>query len=409
LRALVISDTHFGAWTGRDLLREDFFLERLAPALEDIDEVILLGDLFDFLFGSVADAVDASSGLLKVMAEKLPGKRFVFLSGNHDHHLVHRDEENQLEAALARGETLRPDGGAIHEPPGPSFFQSFLEARLPGVEIEIAYPTYSFAGVLCTHGHYLDPHARMAGSRGSRLLTRTLWAIAAGGPEEPTCEADYESVTTLLTEWLYIAAQMPHGTHAQQNVFSAAQRAGRIAQKAGAPVRGARRVAARVRDRTEGDTVGLPSERHFDDVVADEAARQAREQPLTGPPASRPQYPEPTVLSRSSPTEAALEAFSEVVANLGYDQEAEKIVFAHTHQPLDDVRATKGTTRYWNSGCWIYEPDLSSRQAYARYCRYAWPGTAIVIDDSEPQPRLLELLADLNPLSGGPGLPKASA
>jgi UDP-2,3-diacylglucosamine pyrophosphatase LpxH len=406
---LVISDTHFGAWTGRDLLREGFFLERLAPALDGVDEVILLGDLFDFLFGSVADAVDASSGLLRLLAEKLPGKRFVFLSGNHDHHLVHRDEENQLEAALARGETLRPDGGAIHEPPGPSFFQDFLEHRLPGVEIEIAYPTYSFAGVLCTHGHYLDPHARMSGSRGSRLLTRTLWAIAAGGPEEPTCEADYESVTTLLTEWLYIAAQMPHGTHAQQNVFGAAQRAGRVAQKVGAPVRGARRVAAHVRDRTEGDTVGLPSAEHFDAVIADEAARQAREQPLPGRPPARPQYPEPTVLSRSSPTEHALEAFSEVVANLGYDQEAEKIVFAHTHQPLDDVRATHGPTRYWNSGCWIYEPDLSSRQAYARYCRYAWPGTAIVIDESEPQPRLLELLADLNPLSGGPGLPKAPA
>lgn len=407
---MVISDTHFGAWTGRDLLREDFFLERLAPALDGVDEVILLGDLFDFLFGSVAEAVDSSAGLLKLIAERLPGKRFVFLAGNHDHHLVHRDEESRVvEAALARGEAPRVEGMPPVEPPGPGFFQGFLEHRLPGVEIEIAYPTYTCAGVLCTHGHYLDPHARMSGSRGSRLLTRTLWAIASGGPEEPTCEADYESVTTLLTEWLYIAAQMPHGTHAQQNVFSAARRAGRVAQAVGAPVRGVRRVAAQIRDRTEGDTVGLPSEAHFDAVVADEAARQAREQPLPGPPAARPQYPEPTVLSRSSPTEHALEAFSEVVANLGYDKEAEKIVFAHTHQPLDDVRATRGPTRYWNSGCWIYEPDLSSRQAYARYCRYAWPGTAIVIDDSEPQPRLLELLADLNPLSGGPGLPKAPA
>ena len=54
---------------------------------------------------------------------------------------------------------------------------------------------------------------------------------------------------------------------------------------------------------------------------------------------------------------------------------------------------------------WIYEPDLCSRQAYARYLRYAWPGTAIVIDDEQPEPRLLELLADLNPLAGGPGLP----
>jgi UDP-2,3-diacylglucosamine pyrophosphatase LpxH len=406
LRALVISDTHFGAWTGRDLLREDFFLERLAPALDGVDEVILLGDLFDFLFASVGDAVDSSAGLLKLIAEKLPGKRFVFLAGNHDHHLVHRDEESRVvEAALARGEAPRVDGVPPVEPPGPGFFEQFLEHRLPGVEVEIAYPTYSFAGVLCTHGHYLDPHARMSGSRGSRLLTRTLWAIAAGGPEQPTCEADYESVTTLLTEWLYIAAQMPHGTHAQQNVFAAAQRAGRVAQTAGAPVRRAKRVAAHVRDRTEGDTSGLPSAASFDAVVSDEAARQAREQPLSGPPAARPQYPEPTVLSRSSPTEPALEAFSQVVANLGWDQEADRIVFAHTHQPLDDVRASRGPTRYWNSGCWIYEPDLSSRQAYARYCRYAWPGTAIVIDDSEP--RLLELLADLNPLAGGPGLPKA--
>ncbi|MGH2937800.1 MAG: hypothetical protein ACRDPE_06730, partial [Solirubrobacterales bacterium] len=174
------------------------------------------------------------------------------------------------------------------------------------------------------------------------------------------------------------------------------------------PVRHARRAAAGLRDRTEGATAGLPSAAHFDAVVHDEAERQAREQPVAGPAPSVPSYPEPTVLSRSSPTESALEAFSQVVANLGWDSNADKIVFAHTHQPLDDVRASRGATRYWNSGCWIYEPDLSSRQAYARYCRYAWPGTAIVIDDAEPQPRLLELLADLNPLAGGPGLPKAT-
>ena len=247
----------------------------------------------------------------------------------------------------------------------------------------------------------------MAGSRGSRLLTRTLWGIAAGGPEQPTAAADYESVITLLTEWLYIAAQMPHGTHAQQNVFGAARRAGRVAARAGAPVRGARRLATGLRERAEGPDAALPSAEHFEAVVRDEAARQAREQPLPGLPPVHPQYPEPTVLSRSSPTEHALEAFSQVVANLGWDREADRIVFAHTHQPLADVRASRGTTRYWNSGCWIYEPDLSSRQAYARYCRFAWPGTAIVIDDSEPAPRLLELLADLNPLAGGPGLPPA--
>ncbi|HVW47612.1 MAG TPA: metallophosphoesterase [Solirubrobacterales bacterium] len=411
MRALVISDTHFGAWTGRDLLREEFFLERLAPALDGIDEVILLGDLFDFLFGSVAEAVDSASGLLALIARELPGRRFVFLAGNHDHHLVHRDEESRvIEAALARGAAPCDDGVPPPEPPGPGFFQSFLEERLPGLEVEIAYPTYSFAGVLCTHGHYLDPHARLAGSRGSRLLTRTLWGIAAGGPEEPRSAADYESVITLLTEWLYIAAQMPHGTHAQQNVFRTAQRAGRLVTAAEAPLRGARRLTDRLRERS-GAAAGepLPSLEHYAAVIREEAARQGREQPVPGPPPLHPSYPEPTVLSRSSPTEHALEAFAKVVANLEWDKEAEKIVFAHTHQPLADVRASSGATRYWNSGCWIYEPDLSSRQAYARYCRHAWPGTAIVIDDAEPEPRLLELLADLNPLAGGPGLPQAPA
>jgi UDP-2,3-diacylglucosamine pyrophosphatase LpxH len=117
MRALVISDTHFGAWTGRDLLREEFFLERLAPRLEGIDELIFLGDLFDFLFGSVEEAVDAADGLLRLIAERMAGGRLVFLAG--------------------------------------------------------------------THGHYLDPHARLSGSRGDRLLTRTLLNPLSGGAGLP--------------------------------------------------------------------------------------------------------------------------------------------------------------------------------------------------------------------------------
>ncbi len=289
MRALVISDTHFGAWTGRDLLREEFFLERLAPQLEGIDELIFLGDLFDFLFGSVGEAVDASAGLLGLIAERLPGKRLVFLAGNHDHHLVHRDFENRLEAQLAAGRAplLSGEPAPVSDSPGPGFLRSFLARRVPGVEIEIAYPTYEFGGVLCTHGHYLDPHARLSGSRGDRLLTRILWGIATGGPEEPKTIADYESTITLLTEWLYIAAQMPHGTHAQQNVFRAVQRAGRVGAALGAPVRGAKRLAAELRDRGIGDTEaegGLPSEAHFDAVVRAESERQRREQPAPRPP-----------------------------------------------------------------------------------------------------------------------------
>lgn len=96
-----------------------------------------------------------------------------------------------------------------------------------------------------------------------------------------------------------------------------------------------------------------------------------------------------------------------MVENLGWREQSDRIVFAHTHQSLAAVRSSEDPrTRYWNTGSWIYEPDLGSRQAYARYLRYAWPGSAVVIDDEEPEPRLLELLADLNPLRGGTGLPR---
>ena len=59
MRALVISDSHFGAWTGEDLLRHPEKLALLEPHL-DVDEVIFLGDLFDFLFAEVKDALAAA-------------------------------------------------------------------------------------------------------------------------------------------------------------------------------------------------------------------------------------------------------------------------------------------------------------------------------------------------------------
>jgi UDP-2,3-diacylglucosamine pyrophosphatase LpxH len=96
MRALVISDTHFGAWTGEDILRERQNLALLTPQL-DVDEVIFLGDMFDFLFGSARDALVAAQGLFGVLRERLQGKRFVFLAGNHDHHLVTRQAEELLE------------------------------------------------------------------------------------------------------------------------------------------------------------------------------------------------------------------------------------------------------------------------------------------------------------------------
>ena len=86
---------------------------------------------------------------------------------------------------------------------------------------------------------------------------------------------------------------------------------------------------------------------------------------------------------------------------LGWARDTDKIVFAHTHQPLDGVRASDSGVRYWNSGSWIYEPDLRSPAAYRSYVRNAWPGSAVLIDSDEPHPRLLRLREHLKPVAEG--------
>ena len=206
---------------------------------------------------------------------------------------------------------------------------------------------------------------------------------------------------TLLTEWLYIAAQMPHGTHAQQNVFRAAQRAGRFGAGARDAGPGRERLAAELRDRGAAAGAGRRCRARSTSTPssASEAARQRREQPAPAAAWPRAALPgrrawsraatPPSTRSRPSPRSSRTSA--------GAARRTGSSSPTPTSRSPTSARADDSRTRYWNTGSWIYEPDLGSRQAYARYLRYAWPGTAVVIDDEEPEPRLLELLADLNP------------
>ena len=47
--APIVSDTHVGAWTGEDIMRHDHELALLTRRLDDVDEVVSLGDLFEFV------------------------------------------------------------------------------------------------------------------------------------------------------------------------------------------------------------------------------------------------------------------------------------------------------------------------------------------------------------------------
>ncbi len=405
MRALVISDTHFGAWTGEDILREQQNLALLAPHL-DVDEVIFLGDMFDFLFGSARDALTAAQGLFELLRERLQGKRFVFLSGNHDHHLVTRQAEELLELELAQDEPSEPLQALAEA----GSFRRFLERRLAGVEVDIRYPTYTFGGVLCTHGHYLDFYARRSGTAPGKLLARALWSVAVGGSQhDPTIE-DLEATTRMLTGLLFTIAQLPNGTHAQRRVFAGFQALEQAMHLGTAPVRAAEhagaRIARRLRSSRSAGSAQIADGR-LESIAPEMAAyqkarlREDERRRRTGAPAGGEvtKFALGQVVRPRDPPRPSVAAFEQVVMRLGWARDTDKIVFAHTHRPLEDVTGPSGAVRYWNTGSWIYEPDLTSRQAYIQYLQRAWPGTAVLIDTDEPHPRLLSLREHLNPLN----------
>jgi UDP-2,3-diacylglucosamine pyrophosphatase LpxH len=400
MRALVISDTHFGAWTGEDLLREQANLDLLEPHL-DVDEVIVLGDMFDFLFGSLSEAFEAAAGLLGLLREKLQGKRLVCLAGNHDHHVVTTEGEARLELQLAgRSRQL-----GKREVVGLDPVYRLFEQRLEGVEVDFRYPTYTFGGVLCTHGHYLDVHAQRAGSGMDRFLGQAIWMIAVGSQHSPTPD-DYEATTTLLTELLFTIAQVPTGTNTERSVYKSFEMLGRAVRRATAPRRALEAAGQSAREALgtlsfDIDGRGAGEAETYEGAQSHEAERRRRTGAPTGGEASS--FVFARRIHPSDPTEAAVAAFDQVVTNLGWAEHANKIVFAHTHQPLDGVLGPSGRCRYWNTGSWIYEPDLASRRAYVAYLHNAWPGTAVLIDTDQDEPQLLSLREHLNPLNAMDG------
>jgi hypothetical protein len=75
-----------------------------------------------------------------------------------------------------------------------------------------------------------------------------------------------------------------------------------------------------------------------------------------------------------------------------------QLVFAHSHQRLDGVCDATDTTRFWNTGSWIYEPPRRGTDAYISYLERAWAGTGVLIDTERDAPTLIEMLSVYNPI-----------
>jgi UDP-2,3-diacylglucosamine pyrophosphatase LpxH len=395
MRALVISDLHFGAWTSDALLARPYARERFAPYLDDIDELVLLGDVFDIQFGQMEGAFAQAEPFFELLRDKLQGKRVVFIAGNHDHHVVVRTLRAYSEYKIAAG-IDGTEAGPRFEREHHNFAELFFQRMLEGVEVSMAYPEYRLGQVHLCHGHYLDAH--LQGSLANRLLRRVLRTIGGARPQESMTIEDYEAVMVPLAELLFTVAQMPGGTETQRGLLDSFERYARVLRAVGIVQRELGRVRSWVSElRRKDEPIGLADRSRSLSMTLQQAGAALREDAAERGESALLQLAQP---GSGTSAPVALRAYGQVVRNLGWNRPGTSLVFGHTHQPLDgEFEPDCGPVRFWNTGSWTFQPALGSEDAYLKYLETAWPGTALSVESDEV--RLIEVLADQNPVHGG--------
>jgi UDP-2,3-diacylglucosamine pyrophosphatase LpxH len=328
VRTLVISDLHLGARLQRDVLRRREALDPLLAALDDVERLVLLGDIVELAEGRPHRAMEVAEPVLRAIGGRLGGEREVIVvPGNHDRAFVR--PWLRTHGIPAEVDATIP----LDATPGLARLTSWLAPA--GVRVH--YPGVWLSDrVWATHGHYLDRH----------LLPEAAYGIARGLlgrlPRDGATPADYEraggpSVTrleTLLTRWL---------------------------------PRPLAELTDDVAELMRAFTMPIIPRRLFGHHIA----------PLN------------SMLLGMQMRRASIPALARVVHRLGVD--AGWVIFGHVHRcgplPGDDLRQWVGPgsrPRIVNTGSWVYEPLLLHRgsppHAY-------WPGGAIRLeDDGDPKP-----------------------
>jgi predicted phosphodiesterase len=361
VRTAIVSDLHLGLGNGADLIRREAHGDRLVERLDDVDRLVLLGDVLELRDRPLAEVLAAAAPVMRALGEALGDGELVIVPGNHDHHLIEPWlERRAIEGAppLELEQTGEPLGLAIET----------LASHVGGPRVSFAYPgLWVRDDVYATHGHYLDRHLTVPTIErlGVAMVERVL-GIAPRGPdpldpaEEPELADidEYERVQTPVYALLFGLAQATVGENR-----GGANPSARIWQMLG----GGSSRTARVRSWLLG-AVAVPG-----------AVGVANRLGL-GPVHSD--------LSAGAIARAGFAAMAEVVQDLAID--AEHVVFGHTHRR--GTPAAQEETKLWNSGSWVHAPGLLGRtSAQSPY----WPGTICVIED-EGAPKLDHLLDDLS-------------
>jgi len=336
VRTLVISDLHLGSRLERDVLRRPEPLGALLEALEDVDRLVLLGDVVELLEGEPRRVAAVAEPVLRAIGARLGAAREVVLvPGNHDRALV------RLWLRATGGPPTVAAEVPLAAAPGLARVASWLapatvRAHYPGVWLTDQ--------VWATHGHYLEQH----------LLPRAGYGIARGPlrrlPRDAATPAQYEHAGT----------------------------------------RGLARLEARLTRRLPRPLA----------AALDDLAELLRAATMPGVPPRRVLgrriAPLAALLLGIQMRHASIPALARVVHRLDID--ADWVIFGHVHRcgplPGDDTArwaGPGGAPRIANTGSWTYEPLLV--HAAAPPHPY-WPGGAVVLDD-DGVPRATGLLDHL--------------
>jgi hypothetical protein len=91
MRTLIVSDLHLGSGSGSDVLGRPEPRAALLEALQDVDRLVLLGDVLELRHGPPREAMAAARPFFEDLGGVFgvpPAREVVLCAGNHDHLLV---------------------------------------------------------------------------------------------------------------------------------------------------------------------------------------------------------------------------------------------------------------------------------------------------------------------------------
>ena len=362
MRTLVISDLHLGTKAQVDLLRRTDVREQLLAALQDIDRLVILGDVMELRDGPLQATVERVTPFFNDIGKALgPDKEVLLLAGNHDHGMMAGwiDLRLQTEQAGFLGLEHRIEPKTID-----GFAMRLAESVQP-TRLGFAYPgVWLRDDVYAFHGHYADVHITLPTFE--RLGAAALAHWATEFPQDLAKPDDYEAVLSPLYALIHTLAQRAqHGL-----ASSGASMSARVWVALAGEGRRRRPL------RAAGYGLGFAAAVGVINALG------------LGPVSTR--------LSGTELRRSGLRSTEEVLRRL--ELNPAHVVFGHTHRsgpwPDDDINewTTSAGTRLINTGSWVYQPHfvdgMSKRSAY-------WPGTAVLIEGDKP-PRLLSLLSDFS-------------